>query len=1437
MYTISRIYVGNYGWNSAWYDGVLFDLRDRLTGSPTDAIITLENGGGKTTLLSGIFSVFEARKDRFLKTLHDSNSRFANYFSPDGLPGFILVEWFRTDPITKHYTTIVTGQCVTIKSAIDRQETDRIFFSFEARSGLALEDVPAPKLHPGQAARNLQDIQTWLHHMRTTHRGNFFETKNLTDWGQHLASERGIDVDMLRLQVDFSRQEGGIDSAFLTFRTEQDFLRKFFQLTMDAARANQVRDSVAAACDKLERKPEYEDRLAALTSVQTKMVGFAKEAQELVATKAELSALRADLRITYFTALRLEENSMAQHAEQDALAKQKADEIVELNQASATCRSRWTALQALVLQRKFDECSRNKQIADEEVQDLKLKLKLLDTAKAKSEVDQIKEEISRIDKLCESARKGLEPFEREAKTRGTLLRFALAKLQSQLTCDAKEAEATAQREESAAIAKQKQLDSVAKELKGQVVTLSKLRTEEELFDKERNKLFARQLLKELDEPIENAISRIKTLIDLDRDTEQKLSLTIDSLTEDAGNKSAELVEARQSEARVTQKICEMEGLLADCATAREELSHNSWLCRASDADLCDPDQPDLIEHVERDIRRIEGNIQKISIEISEVEREELSIARTRLAGSSKDVEVILEQLTALGITTACAFNEYLANIEPNAERAGKILASNPAKYLGIAIQNPAELAQAKALLALPPKLLRPVCISLSSDTEGKIDDGFVVPAADNSLCNFDEANELARKLASTRGELELERRQLRNNNKEQIEALHRLKNYVTTYGAEVVSKLRGALAEHKDEIARLAGRSEKLCAEITGIQLELESARTDLVSTGRRITANEGHNQTLESFVEQFGNANDRRQRIASTEADVYRLEESHESLKSEITAHNQHVTSQKVLEQQLRNAINNVSDEINGIVLVDTSLDAEQHLRLEPTSVDALRDTYQQAVSIFNLQESIRIGALKERKNSKEAEQIKKQNEYVRLAAKLDAAAIEQFKGCNFESTKLQIESRLEAANSTAAFALAARATAKQIHDSFLAEHDGVKDVSADFASIATEEILPKIEEFKDQETKSKQLATEAEHASFQAKEAAKDAKTKARFASSVCKQLVDLVANELPCQPNTQLMEDAEHLMEVGSGLAAKHRELQNALMRCQSRAQDKLNDLKSEATGKLSSLEPSIAHDLTRNELHATCENSERLLKLLDDRINTLNDNLAALRADFDAAVDELHQLLQEGISLLTRATKKSVPDKVAFVGGKSVLRMNAAFASIPADTRRQAISDLMNDTIRSRLIHRCGTDLVADALLRVSGKPLGLKFLKMTVDPSEQYCSVDKISVSGGEGVVMAMFLYAVLAQLRAEMQADTRKAGGGPLILDNPFAKATTPALWIAQRAVAKAMGIQLIFATALSDYNTLGEFERIFRLRKSAQNTKTNRFHIELVDYQLIKNG
>src|SRR5690349_16418813 len=93
MQTISRIYVSHFGTDTAWYEHMLFDLTDPDSQQPTDSIFNLENAGGKTSLLSYIFSCFEPRQDRWLQHMQEKNHRFAEYFAKDGQPSIIAIEW------------------------------------------------------------------------------------------------------------------------------------------------------------------------------------------------------------------------------------------------------------------------------------------------------------------------------------------------------------------------------------------------------------------------------------------------------------------------------------------------------------------------------------------------------------------------------------------------------------------------------------------------------------------------------------------------------------------------------------------------------------------------------------------------------------------------------------------------------------------------------------------------------------------------------------------------------------------------------------------------------------------------------------------------------------------------------------------------------------------------------------------------------------------------------------------------------------------------------------------------------------------------------------------------------------------------------------------------------------------------------------------------
>ena len=276
MQKISRIYLANCGYDTAWYDGVMMDLREPDFHAPTDTIINLENGGGKTSFLSLVLSCFETNKDRFLKTLNDKNHRFGDYFAADGTMGLIVVEWLMPPRKAGEGSyRLLTGQAVAMRPAAEPPD-ERMFFSFEEDADMSLDDLPGPRLSDTPIL-SLSKFSDWLHEKQRLSQGNLFITRKQSDWHRHLEACL-IDLPMLRMQVDFSATEGGFDKGFLGFQSEEQFLRRFLYLTMDAGRAASVRDAVAAACDKLRRRPLYLQRLTQLQTFQTSLQTFSTAA-------------------------------------------------------------------------------------------------------------------------------------------------------------------------------------------------------------------------------------------------------------------------------------------------------------------------------------------------------------------------------------------------------------------------------------------------------------------------------------------------------------------------------------------------------------------------------------------------------------------------------------------------------------------------------------------------------------------------------------------------------------------------------------------------------------------------------------------------------------------------------------------------------------------------------------------------------------------------------------------------------------------------------------------------------------------------------------------------------------------------------------------------------------------------------------------------------
>lgn len=1433
MQKISRIYVGGYGVDMAWYDGVTFDLTDPATGEPTDTILNLENGGGKTTLLSFVFSCFDTSVERFLKHIQNKNHRFTQYFARDGQPGIILVEWVMPPRTADGQAyRLVLGQAVAVKSGAERDDVERVFFSFEANSDLTFESVPAPKLNWAPVS-SMHELSRWIHDAHKLS-PDFFQTRVQQDWQKHLREERLIDVEMLKLQVNFSAQEGGIDTGFLTFNSEPEFIRKFFSLTLDDGLAASVRQSVVDVCDKLRRKPHLQKCLTELTRLRTSLLTFkdaasaynvARSAQETVLRRG--AGLVRGLEAMAYEQRAVEREAIAAQASQAALAKEKEDQAKQRAKELTT-------LRLLQLTRALEAATARKDLAQKAVEVAKLTRHRVKAAQARTEIVACEARLSELQASAEAERQALEPWRDKVEIQGALLSHALHRAERALhtQVNAAGAEETEAGQRLAKVAQSlHELDVASRKLDAEEARLS---AAEDAYLLALAQLTEDGVL-EAGEAPSVALARYADLVTQRRNEEEQYRSEAEALREQERDAHQLAREAALDATKADSNILQHEAFVAEGEAEHEKLSQLPILRLVAEADTADPESPALLPALERLMLAEEREVAQLEVLLSTLRASRSAILETGVSGDSRNVNEVVGRLRALGVKSAKPFNTYLAQAVPNATAARALVLSNPARFLGVSVAS-SELLRARALVGQVVPLDAPVMVSAAAlDPETASDDRFVLPAADDAAFNQEAAQALLQQIDARLAVAQGQRDTHALRHKEAVAACEQLHVFAKRFGGGVLARERTAIERLRHESAAAVERSKTFEAQAGAFRQRAETATRSAEECVSAVRVALMHKTALHRFSDTH--CVTRPVRIARLQAiAAERIEQEAQQARlraeqTEVTGVKQAAFERKV---ELKAKVVELNKERTAVTHLREGFPAEAQLQANPQTLDVLRTLYADAEQTYSTEANQRLGLL-----GLKEEEARKALSHRQQAFEAEFAAVckEEYAPYltvqDFSAQLAQCADALSQAEAALKLVERDETTAETERKVFRKGNPYVEPATADMLAlddVGLEEVLSRTFLAQQEASVAAQVAlTESERFRDTARQAGEQARSAEQSASTLRASLALPDLLDVPAEvPDDAFAEQTTALITEFNDKRKKSEGSRSAAFKA-------FEYLRAEATAPaLQEVEPDISNQLLRNEFDAACADSARLLEGLDDRIGTTEASLDGMREDFEACLGELHNLASNAIALLNSAShSKRVPEGAPYVGGKSILKMRARFGDLGHDVRRQHLANYLDDLIDSKTVPVKGAELVADALLRIYGKPLGLQMLKMVPDEALQYVSVDKIQNSGGEGVVMAMFLYMLVNQLRSETQAKLKKAGGGPLILDNPFAKATTPTLWQAQRLLAQAMDVQLIFATALPDYNTVGEFGRFVRLRKAGKNSKTGRWHLEAVDFKL----
>ena len=1432
MRCITRIHLSDCGWHEAYYPGTTIELADPRTGQPAHTVFSLENTGGKTSFLSLVLSCFDTGERRFLKTLIRPNQKFGDYFVD--VPAFILVEWDLSggqvsllDP-----ERLVTGQVVVPRGEGRQREIERRFFTFRSTRSLAFDDMPAPGLRGFEKHGRLnghQDVQRWLHAMRSSHPGNFQDFVKQADWKRKLAEEK-IDTELLANQVDFNRSEGGIEE-FLNFRSESQFLRKFLAMTVPEAEAGAVHGVVAEHVVKLSDLPRLERRRDAMHRLKEKfapfvaIAGTVQAAQEVITRQSgHASSLKSALtergdqaaqRVEELTGVAMEHETSANEAETAC----KTARVELASAAVETARRRLQDTEAVAASR---EAERERALERRNL--LQAALLMRDMLDDRSRSKALQETIDAENADLQPRRDALRGIGADLIATLGQRATALRERQRSLSSMAEELAAVAREADSEQRGAFEAAQTEHREVAQFDVNLGHARDFRTILE-------AGHVI-DSGEDADAAAQRHTEAATSACEEAAALHLQAETAGRDAVRHRESQGDLKAERSGLESEAEPLRAAIRDGEAKRRELAFHSIIVELSGESEVDPDS-DAARNLLADARvmcAVKMREHERRHEVLQADRE--SLETTGLASIDTDVRMVADRLRESGIADAQPYAVYLSGILRSPGEVRRFAESDPARFAGVAVPNPNALDAARQLLASPPALSRPVTIAVAGDTllEAQTD-RIVLPVDEPAAYDRVAAKELRHRMETELARLasSIETQQTRIERLE--DTLRELDTWRECCGGGQLQAMHQDVGRTEARIAEIGGEMKALSERIGDAERsardcrERASERHDeaRACTERARRAGEHHTR-WEARVDGWRRARlDHQQRAASAE----RLAQEKE-VERDARAREAHDREQGAAEAATQAAA--MEREASEITYAGPDGQTTGHL-------DDLRRDYEGNLEALKALEQARVDRLRGRRDEIERALTEKEDRFQESFGELDRLEVEaEALRDGLRDAASETDTALEAARERASTARADADTAAKEHRSERKKRtEEVRpEPLIDMRSLETDALWRVVLQAEATIVEQKAVAARETEAARRARQEAGRSEQTARECGSWAATLDGVIGDgAVPSEPIA-----LPHQGEVAAlvnGVVASLIRSRKALSDAHNAAHESYDEIRrfarSDTFRELQS-EGEVAAHLADNDSLVAAHNAERTADLLDDRLKTIEHDLSRLDDDLQACVSELERLLRTALHILRRMIRDGrIPDHVPRFSGQPVFRMKGDLSRVGVQQRREILRRYVTDLAEADRVPKSGQDIAAELVDRMTAalgrSTLDIQLLKPKGQGDTEYMPIERVTVSGGELLTAAMMIYLVLARLRAEgMHGGSSE--GGVLMMDNPLGKANKALLLKTQIGLANAMGIQLFYTTGVQDTNALAEFENIVRLRRNSQSRVSRRIHVEV---------
>lgn len=256
------------GFSDARIDGLGYGFaRD---GEPQNSLVLTGNGGGKTTQVHLLFSLFLPQKYDLMTYKDNTGRRFEYYFEEKEI-AFIASEWsIPNSQITLggRQRTRVIGRFTQFTNR-EKYENETYFFSFIADDELGIDDLPITSSIPHRVKHYCQTVSEARKHLRENFDKpgrEFFLSDKMEQWQNYLRT-LGFNIDIFRLMQMFTMSEGDPGAFLNRYCSQEAVLGLITKEVMDSSSTARLRDMLVQHRDSISLAPTTRAQITAYNAL------------------------------------------------------------------------------------------------------------------------------------------------------------------------------------------------------------------------------------------------------------------------------------------------------------------------------------------------------------------------------------------------------------------------------------------------------------------------------------------------------------------------------------------------------------------------------------------------------------------------------------------------------------------------------------------------------------------------------------------------------------------------------------------------------------------------------------------------------------------------------------------------------------------------------------------------------------------------------------------------------------------------------------------------------------------------------------------------------------------------------------------------------------------------------------------------------------------